>query len=82
MKKKKEKISDNVCEAVIEIIFTIVFGFIGLGICLFIGKIFPINLDNFDLNSFVLIGIIALFVIMYIVGLVIHIIKKRNKKEK
>lgn len=80
--KKKEKMADSVAEAIVEIILTIVFAGIGFLICLCIGKIFRLKMDNFDIEWFALIGIVVLAVIVLVISVVKTIINKLKDKNK
>ena len=78
--KKKEKISDALAEGIGELILTIIVGGLGFIICLGVSKLFPFKIDELDLDSFVLIGIAGLAVIVVVVALIKTLIKKAKNK--
>lgn len=78
---KKEKIADALSEAIVEIILTIVFFAIGFAVCIGIGKIFSIKTNNFDLDSFVLIGIAFLALMILVVNVIKTIVMKLKDKK-
>ncbi len=80
--KKKREISDALAEGIVELILTIVFSAIGFIACLGISKIFPVKMENFDLNSFVLIGITLFVVITGVVFIIKAFIKRVKDKNK
>lgn len=80
--KKKGENSDAVLEGILELIFMIVFSTIGFIVCLGISKIFSLKMDNFDLDSFALIGIIFVIVMTVVVEIIKKIIKKIKEKNK
>ena len=77
-KDKKDKVSNTVADAVVEIVLTVVFSFIGFVVCLLLKKIFSIKNDNFDLNSYVLVGLIFSLVVVFFVLLIRKFVKKHK----
>ncbi len=77
-KDKKDKVSNTVADAVVEIVLTVVFSFIGFVVCLLLKKIFFIKNDNFDLNSYVLVGLIFSLVVVFFVLLIRMFVKKHK----
>ena len=64
--KKKEKMSDALAEGVVELILTIIVGGLGFIICLGVSKLFSFKIDELDLDTFILIGIVGLVVIVLV----------------
>jgi formate-dependent nitrite reductase membrane component NrfD len=77
--KNKEKMSDALAEGIVELILTIIVGGLGFIICLGVSKLFSFKIDELDLDSFVLIGIAGLAVIVAVVALIGMLIKKGKK---
>ena len=79
--KAKHDISDEI----IELILWVVFLGIGVLVCWGISSIFSIDfsidMDNFDADTFVLIGIISLVAIVAIISFLIGFIKKLKDKK-
>lgn len=80
--KKKRRLSDSIVDAILELILTLVIYAIGFIICLGIGKIFSIELDNLDLDSFGFIGFIFLVVIIAVISIMRAFIKRLKGKNK
>jgi formate-dependent nitrite reductase membrane component NrfD len=81
--KKKEKISDALTEGIWELILTIVVGGLGFIICLGVSRLFSFKMDELDIDSFVLIGIAGLAVIVGVFALIKTLIKRaKNKSQK
>ena len=80
--KKKEKMSDALAEGICELILTLVVGGLGFIICLGVSKIFSFKIDELDLDSFVLIGLAGLAVIVLVFALIKTLIKKAKGKIK
>ena len=78
--KKKEKMSDALAEGIGELILTLVVGGLGFIICLGVSKIFSFKIDELDLDSFVLIGLAGLAVIVLVFALIKMLIKKAKDK--
>lgn len=78
--KKKEKVSDALAEGIGELILTLIVGGLGFIICLGVSKLFSFKMDELDLDSFVLIGIVGLAVIAVVVALIGTLIKKVKSK--
>lgn len=78
--KKKEKMSDALAEGVVELILTIIVGGLGFIICLGVSKLFSFKIDELDLDTFVLIGIVGLAVIVLVVAMIKTLIKRVKSK--
>lgn len=78
--KKKEKMSDALAEGIVELILTLIVGGLGFIICLGVGKLFSLKMDEMDLDLFVLIGIAGLAVIVLVFALIKTLIKKVKSK--
>ena len=80
--KKKEKMSDALAEGIGELILTLIVGGLGFIICLGVSKLFPLKMDELDLDTFILIGIAGLAAIALVVVLIVMLIKKAKDKIK
>lgn len=78
--KKKEKMSDALAEGVVELILTIIVGGLGFIICLGVSKLFSFKIDELDLDTFILIGIVGLAVIVLVVAMIKTLIKRVKSK--
>lgn len=78
--KKKEKMSDALAEGIIELILTIIVGGLGFIICLGVSKLFSFKIDELDLDTFILIGIVGLAVIVLVVAMIKTLIKRVKSK--
>lgn len=78
----KGKRSEAFSEAIIEFILEILCFALGIGvICLFGAKFGPdIELSALDSDMIVLIGVLALFVLLLVIGAVIALFKRMTKK--
>lgn len=78
----KGKLSEAFSEAIIEFILEILCFALGIGvICLFGAKFGPdIELSALDSDMIVLIGVLALFVLLLVIGAVIALFKRMTKK--
>lgn len=80
--KKKREMPDSVAEGIVELILTIVFSGIGFIVCIGISKIFSVKMDDFDLDSFVLIGIAFLALIVLVISVIKTFIRRIKDKNK
>lgn len=80
--KKKEKMSDALAEGIIELILTIIVGGLGFIICLGVSKLFSFKIDELDLDTFVLIGIAFLAIVIFVISVIKKIIKSIGEKNK
>lgn len=78
----KDKRSEAFSEAIIEFVLEILCFAVGIGvICLFGAKFGPdIELSAIDSDLIVLIGVLALFVLLLVIGAVITLFKRMKKK--
>lgn len=80
------KVKHDVSEGIIEIILCAVFLGIGMLVCWGISSIFSIDfsidMDNFDSDTFIIIGLISLALAACIFGFVKDLIKKVKKRNK
>lgn len=80
MKKKKQEILDSLIEGVVELILAIILFGVGFLVCLGISSIFSVDITDFDFDSFVLIGIISLVLIIIVISFLKRFFKIKDKK--
>lgn len=81
-KRKKREISEAAGEAIVELILAIILSAVGFIVCFGISRIFSVEIDALDLDSYILIGIVSLILIIVVFNAVRTLIKKiRGRNE-